>query len=252
LALAQNLGDALEYFFHHHTVALKQASDDLAMDEAGTDAAFRPVPPLAGTMNQRRATAASEVQHAKVVERYERIHALRAKRIDVATIARQGGVSRETVYRTLRLQEPPRPAIIHVARPYVIEPYKPYVIQRWNEGCRNALQIWRELRDEHDYPHASRTVARFVGELRKDSGVERSFRSAAAAPIYTAKQERKRPLSALQAARLVMSHHEQRSAWEKDYLAKVCEIDPIVAKASDLAQHFVGMVRNRDGTQFDA
>ena len=69
-------------------------------------------------------------------------------------------------------------------------------------------------------------------------------------PIYSAKQERQRPLSALQAARLVTSRHEQRSAWKRAYLAKVCDIDPVVAQASDLAQRLVAMVRNRDGAQF--
>lgn len=250
--LLKNLGEALEYVFHQHAAALKQAGHDLAMDDAETATALRPVPPIAGTMNQRRVTVASEAQHAEVVERYEQIHALRAKRIDIANIARQVGVSRQTVYRMLRLPEPPPPAIIHVARPYVIELYKPYVLQRWNEGCRNALQIWRELRDEHGYPYASRTVSRFVGELRKDSGVPGSFRSATAAPIYTAKQECKRPLSALQAARLVTSQHEQRSPWEVSYFAKVCELDPVVAKASTLAHQFVMMVRDREAMALDA
>lgn len=250
--LLKNLGDALEYFFHHHTSALKQASYDLVSGEADADATLRPVPPVAGTVKQRREKVAGEARHAEVVARYERIHDLHAKRIDVANIARQVGVSRPTVYRTLRLKQPPGPPIIHVARPHVIEPYKPYLIQRWNEGCRNARQMWRELRDEHGYTHAPQTVVRFVSELRKDSGKKRSFRSTASTPIYAVDQERKRPLSALQAARLVTSRHEQRSAWEHDYLAKVCDIDPAVAQAVDVTQRFVGMVRNRDGSQFDA
>ncbi len=108
--LLKNLGDALEYFFHQHAAALKQASYDFATDQADTPPALRPVPPIAGTMTQRRVKVASDAQHAEVVERYERIHALRAKRIDVANIARQVGVSRQTVYRALRLQAPPEPA----------------------------------------------------------------------------------------------------------------------------------------------
>jgi transposase len=52
--------------------------------------------------------------------------------------------------------------------------------------------------------------------------------------------------------RWATSRHEQRSTWERAYLTKVCDIDPVVALASDLAQRFVAMVRNRDGTQFDA
>jgi hypothetical protein len=250
--LLKNLGDALEYFFHQHASALKQASSDLAAGETETAAALRAVPPVAGTTTQRRVKVASEARHAEVVARYERIHALHAKRIDIANIARQVGVSRPTVYRMLRMKQPPGPPIIHVARPHVIEPYKPYLIQRWNEGCRNARQMWRELRDEQGYTHAPQTVVRFVGELRKDSGKQRSFRSTASTPIYAVEQQRKRPLSALQAARLVTARHEQRSVWQSAYLAKICELDPLVAHAVDLAHGFVTMVRSHDGSQFDA
>lgn len=83
--LLKNLGDAVEYFFHHHTAALKQASSDLAVYAAGPRTALRPMPSLAGTMTHRRVKVASDAQHATIVERHARIHALRAKRIDVAT-----------------------------------------------------------------------------------------------------------------------------------------------------------------------
>jgi transposase len=249
--LLKNLGDALEYFFHHHAAALKQAAQDLNAQAAAPTPDQRPVPTSDGATAQARAKAAGQARHTRAVERYQRVQDLHAKQVDVANIARQVGVSRQTVYRYLRLQQPPQPTYIHVARPHVIEPYKPYLIQRWNEGCRNALQMWRELRDQHGYTHPPRTVVRFVSELRKDSGVRRSFRSVAAAPLYMVEQERQRPITALQAVRLVVTRPEQRSAWQQAYLARLCERDPALQQAYDLAQSFVMMVRQRMGTRLD-
>lgn len=34
-----------------------------------------------------------------------------------------------------------------VHRKNAIDSYRPYLDQRWNEGCRNAAQLWREIRD---------------------------------------------------------------------------------------------------------
>ena len=122
----------------------------------------------------------------------------------------------------------------------VIDPYTAYLVQRWNEGCRNALQMWRELRGVRGYTHAPRTVVRFVSDLRKDSGVRRSFRAVAPAPIYTVEQERKRPLTALQAVRLVLSCPEQRTASQQDYLARLCERELAIQPHNSLNRFLTG------------
>ena len=249
--LLKNLGVALEYFFHHHRAVLKRAAHDLNVQDAPTEAGPRSVPTLDGTTGQARATAAGRVRHNHALDLYRRVHDLHTKRVDVANIARHLGVSRRTVYRYLRMTQPPEPTRIYVGRPHVIDPYKPYLVQRWNDGCRNALQLWRELRDEHGYTHAPRTVARFVRELRKDSGVPRKFRSTATTPIYAAERERKRPLTALRAVRLVLTRPEQRTAWQQAYLTRLCELDALIARTNELVQTFVEMVRQRTGEQLD-
>ena len=249
--LLKNLGDALEYFFHHHRAALKQAAHDLNAHGTPAETGTRPVPTLDGTTGQARATAAGHARHNRTLDLYRRVQDLHAKRVDVANIARQLGVSRRTVYRYLRLRQPPEPTRISVGRPHVIEPYKPYLVQRWNAGCRNALQLWRELRDDHGYTHAPRTVARFVRELRKDSGVACKFRTTAAAPIYAPERESKRPLTPLQAVRLILTRPEQHTPWQQAYLSRICELDPLIARTNALAQRFVVMVRQRTGEQLD-
>ena len=48
----------------------------------------------------------------------------------------------------------------------MLEPYKAYLVQRWNEGCRNAQQAYREVK-EQGYPGGDSTSVRFFGHLRK-------------------------------------------------------------------------------------
>ncbi len=101
---------------------------------------------MEGRPSSYSAEAASLRRHAQSVELYEQIQASHAKKVDVATIARQVGVSRETVYRYLRMHEPPPRTQIRSPRQQFIEPYKPYLIGRWNEGCRNAQLMRDKLR----------------------------------------------------------------------------------------------------------
>ena len=40
-------------------------------------------------------------------------------------------------------------------------PYKEYILRRWEEGCENALQLWREVH-ERGYRGSATTVRDFV------------------------------------------------------------------------------------------
>jgi hypothetical protein len=93
-----------------------------------------------------RQEAKSQERHQERVERYHQIHDLYAKKVDPANIARQVGVSRQSVYSYLKMKQPPERTRIHSGRKVLIEPYKDYLIKRWNEGCRSAQQMYREIK----------------------------------------------------------------------------------------------------------
>jgi len=119
---------------------------------------------------------------ARFVEFYEQIHDLSAKRVDIRQIARQLHISRGTVSRYLRLQQPPTRAQCPVPSPLPLDAYKPYLLRRWNEGCRNAQQLWREL-GAQGYTQSRSTVARFVGLLRLETGQRKKYKSVSEAHL---------------------------------------------------------------------
>jgi transposase len=55
------------------------------------------------------------------------------------------GVDRRTVRRWTRARGFPERK--QVRRKNAIDQHRPYLDQRWNEGCHNAAQLWREIRD---------------------------------------------------------------------------------------------------------
>ncbi len=249
--LLKNLGDALEQLFHHQSSVLKQVFAELEAQPDTDGPQERTIPTLDGASVSQRSKASSAAWSTRAFERYHEVHTLHTQKIGVATIARLLHLSRPTVYRYLQMREPPTPSKIAVRERHVVDPWKPYLVQQWNAGCRNALLLWRDIRDNHGYTHSPRTVARFVEVLRRDSGTPRSFRTVAPQPVYAVDTEQKRPLTALQAQRLWRSDPEQRSVWLERYRLAVCERDTGLAHAYTLTQSFCEMVRERTGDKLD-
>ena len=89
---------------------------------------------------QREAEEASQEKYAKYIAAGEEVRRLREAGADVADIARRVGVSRQTMYRCLRVRDPPdrkRPT----QRSKLLDPYKEYLVQRWEERCHNTVRL---------------------------------------------------------------------------------------------------------------
>jgi transposase len=127
--LVRNLGEALERFFLRYR-------RDLNALGASLYPASEPTPTLA---------MLSQARHTRRALLYHQIRQLRAQHLGLAAIARRVQVSRPTVYRYLAMPQPPeRQRSRHRGQP-LIAPFTPYLRRRWNAGCRNAQQLWREL-----------------------------------------------------------------------------------------------------------
>jgi transposase len=96
---------------------------------------------------------------------HAKIHRLRNKEIPIRTMARQLGKSPTTIYKYLAMPEfPQKFARKHISS--ILNPYRDYLGQRWQAGCRNARQLWREIR-QRGYPGTYRQVSRWAYERRE-------------------------------------------------------------------------------------
>src|SRR5215210_6608150 len=96
---------------------------------------------------------------------FESIHALSKKGMKNARVARELGVHRHTVEKYLAFEVPP------VRRQFIkkvsaLAPYEDYILGRWEQGCRNATRIWREI-SEQGYPGAYQNVVRITRYLKE-------------------------------------------------------------------------------------
>ncbi len=108
---------------------------------------------------------------------YDQVHALYAKGAMPMDIARMVGVSRTTVYRYLQGGPPWRPRRMSRGQRRVLEPWEPYLLQLWEDGCRTATVLWREIRDKR-FAHSVTCVQRFCALLRLEGPPPRELRRA--------------------------------------------------------------------------
>jgi transposase len=235
--LLQNLVEALERCLLRFRPALKVAAGI-------NDSILGPLPNSRETTLvpwQQRAEAASQQKHASKVERYEQMRTLRAAGFTVLDIAQIVGATRRTVYRYLALGGPPERQQPRRSRHRVLAPYEPYLIQRWVEGCRNRSRLFREIR-LLGYQHSARTVALFLKRLEQEPS---------ASAVASSRPTATRVPSTRHVACLLVWRKDQLAEDERAYLTRLCDQEPTIALAYDLAQEFADMARKRTGQRFD-
>ena len=133
--ILSNLSDAMQGFFLNKEDLLKSLIQESVSEPSEAANPAEPVPWHTG--GTTRSEEKSVHLHQQRIELYHQIQDLAAKKIDVASIARQIGVSRQTVYTYLQMKQPPARTRLPRKREKLLDPYKDYLVRRWNEGCRN-------------------------------------------------------------------------------------------------------------------
>lgn len=91
--------------------------------------------------------AASQANRQKRETQYQEVKELFAAKTPLLTIAKQLKIDRKTVrayaYADHFPEHPPLPP-----RPNLLNPYREYLEKRHAEGCENACQLWREIREQ--------------------------------------------------------------------------------------------------------
>jgi transposase len=246
--LVQNLAAVLDEVFttqHHalHAVNVAMHQQPVPLPD-GTVAVPVPLPATPPRAEQQAAQRAARRQAF-----YDEVWTWHRQGWPVAAIAAQVGRDRRTIQRYLRMPTwPGRPHRSTYGRS-VLHPSKEFLLERWNAGCRTAMQLFRELQPQ-GYTGSYRRVAAYVSCLRQAQGLaprrqgRRQTLPVVAEPLYP-------PLTPRQATWLVLRRAAQRTAAEAQQLTQLHAQSAEVAEAVDLAQDFATLVRQRQPAQLD-
>ena len=169
---------------------------------------------------------------------YEQTRQLRQEGFTAGPIAQRLGISPTTASKYLKSDAFPERKT-RASPPGSIEPYTAYLRGRWDEGCHNAKQLWRELR-EQGFQGKPMAVWRFT----------RQWRDGHAAGGGAAQRLRDPSVPAHPAPRAVMwwliGTRKPLTAEQAEYLERVKQASPRIALAQSLVREFFNLTRQRE------
>lgn len=206
-----------------------------------------------------------QARHERRQERYEEVQQLHQQGLSIRKISRRLKLSRITVRKYIKAETCPMYPE-GVTRGSKLAFYIDYIQQRWDTGCHNASQIWRELR-QLGFDGSQGLVARWAAKERvklpstdtqdiqssvssctSDSSSHRSSQGTKAAPKSEVKNEVKNevvPWSPSRAAWLLIKPVEDLTLEDEQALERMRQADKEVAEAYSLGQRFINMIRER-------
>jgi transposase len=178
--------------------------------------------------------ASKERTREKTRELFDSIHALSKSGMKNAQVARELRIHRHTVEKYLTFKSPPQRR--HFTKKVsAIAPYEDYILGRWEQGCRNATQIWREI-SEQGYPGAYNNVVRITRYLKEQERL--------AKPL----PDRPPGILASHAAGILVKRPENRSEEEIRTLKRLKTIHRVTERCCTLFEQFAEMIRDKEQT----
>ncbi len=175
---------------------------------------------------------------------YEEVKALRKQNLSHYAIADTLGISRPTVRRFLaaeqfpeRLSGPKRP------RQSIVAPYLPFLRERWEAGCHNGRQLFREAK-ARGYTGSPAQLERVTTQWRRQLPPALPTSKAPPRPTPVTAPKRQR-LSSQQASWLFVLPKEQLTPAKLRQLEQMCQASEELSTAYELSQDFLGMLRER-------
>ena len=245
--LLKNFRDALKRMLETKRACLKAAADkpheDLAKQQNVMEQQPKNKEPKRTTEEPAEVSTATQKltkaekrdleRRTRLQERYEAVKELYQRGLSKSEIGRRSDLNFRTVAKYIKADECP----IHSGRRKrsgKLSPYMDYMIKRWDEGCHNATQIWREIR-KRGFNGSRRTVSEWATKKRKS--MQSSVSELASEKII--------PCSASRASWLLVSEEDELKEEDKQALERMKQSDEKVAQAYDLGQRFTKMVREQ-------
>ncbi len=192
-----------------------------------------------------------QVRRDKRVARYEDVRTLFEQGLSQRAIARKLRLSRKTVCTFVRAEAyPERHQSTAGASRSLLDPYKGYLLQRWQQGCRNSVQLYDEI-TARGFKGSAPLLRKFLAELRKkhqQAGsasvltLDATTLALEIPPDLPAKPHIACRMSATRASWLFVCQAGKLDEKQKQHIGHIRAGHPDLEKAYQLSQEFVMML----------
>jgi transposase len=241
--LLKNLREAAERVLEHNHGTLSTVTLPPSPERNPRSSEHTPVPRAAKERD------ASQAARRKRLANYKKVKKLHSQGMNMLAICRTLGMSREAVRRYVHADSFPerrRPS----RQPSMLDPFEPYLGKRWQEGCRNASQLWRELK-EQGYPGTRKRVLEWARQRREEPAPSTPGRYQASMVKRCQKRTLGKPIGNANRApspkRLVwvlLREPEDLEKAERGTLDEMLEASTDIAAIYSLIQRFEKMIKN--------
>jgi transposase len=228
--LLHNMSEALQGALVPHHRLLSEVAQSIVGRPQAASAPVLQQPP--STEPPSRKQRVQEQNRERRLARYEMVMKQVRQGASQREIARNCGLSRKTVRRWISAQSfPERRPSGHSA---TVDQHQEYLEKRWQQGCHNAAQLWRELQ-EQGFSGQSRIVREWIkkhlGSRRRRDEQQPSISK----PLRS---------SPRQVAWLLLKQPEDA----RSYTEELCRRSPEIAACASLAREFCSIIRKRDAS----
>ena len=233
--MLRNCSDAMLSVVEKRYKLVREAGRSIANDASPDRPPERPaiIGMSGGALDhQRRSRARRNMMFDAVV-------GLRDKGWTISAIAHETGRDRKTIRQWLLDKQP---GTWERASRHPANAFETYLVTRWEEGCRNATQLYGEVCG-FGYRGEVRSFRRWIKARLRD-GLSPPTSPSVRHPRWKAPSSR-------QAVRLLTTSSEALCQGDARFVAAVRAASPIIAEAADLARRFHAILVGREAAEFE-
>jgi transposase len=180
---------------------------------------------------------------AKRYALYEEVKDLRRQGLSHYAIADRLGISRPTVRRFLAAEcFPERLDSPRARHQSIVAPYLPFLRERWQAGCHNGRQLFREAK-ARGYPGSRAQLERVTTQWRKQLPPRPSPSPTKEPARATPSAPKRHRLSSQRASWLFILAQEKLTATQQRQVEQICQASEELSIAYELSQDFVGLFK---------
>jgi transposase len=238
--LGKNLVEALQRLVGRHHRFLQEAAAPLAQALVSDPVVpiAMPLPTAGGPVRQTRTQQQSLARRQRRLERYEQVMTLYRQGVSRNQIAHVLQIDRRTVSRFVCAETFPERAP-PARRANQLDRFAEYLRTRWEAGCHNAAQLFRELQAQ-GFTGAQSGLRPYLRGWRKPLS-EKACGEHALRSAYSARRTTWLLLGYAQ------SKEASQQAQDAAFLERLTRLCPIISQGQELVKTFFEMMRARQG-----